>query len=271
MTNFCANCGSELNESQMCLCQTQPIEEVEKEIDSEVNYSQVTVESDKKSIEFEIDVEKIKNYLSRLFGCLVSGIKRPITTFEYLVKNQSFDLGIGLLVLSSLVTMAIVMILYRSIVGGVTATLFSDIFPYGIGMKLLFNVALYFNLLPTLLFTAFILIFQLLILKKANFKDIFTICGGSHLVIIMAQIASLVGLILPQLVLPIIFIGNIAGLILVYSGVKQRYGLSKDTAFWVITTSSLGSLLVYQYFASEIISEKFFNILYQLEYILNSW
>ena len=90
MTNFCANCGSELNESQMCLCQTQPIEEVEKEIDSEVNYSQVTVESDKKSIEFEIDVEKIKNYLSRLFGCLVSGIKRPITTFEYLVKNQSF-------------------------------------------------------------------------------------------------------------------------------------------------------------------------------------
>ena len=76
---------------------------------------------------------------------------------------------------------------------------------------------------------------------------------------------------LPQLVLPIIFIGNIAGLILVYSGVKQRYGLSKDTAFWVITTSSLGSLLVYQYFASEIISEKFFNILYQLEYILNSW
>ena len=36
MANFCANCGSELNESQMCLCQTQPIEEVEKEIDSEV-------------------------------------------------------------------------------------------------------------------------------------------------------------------------------------------------------------------------------------------
>ena len=87
MANFCANCGSKLNESQMCLCQTQPIEEVEKEIDSEVNYSQVTVESDKKSIEFEIDVEKIKNYLSRLFGCLVSGIKRPKRYFsEYAVS-----------------------------------------------------------------------------------------------------------------------------------------------------------------------------------------
>lgn len=271
MANFCTNCGSKLNENQMCLCQTQPIQEVEKEIHSEVNHSQVAVESDKQSIQVEIDVEKMKNYFSRLFGCLVSGIKRPITTFEYLVKNQSFDLGIGLLVLSSLVTMAVVTILYRSIVGGVTTTLFSDIFPYEIGMKLLFNVALYFNVLPTVLFTAFILIFQLLILKKANFKDIFTICGGSHLVIIMAQIASLVGLMFPQLVLPIIFIGNIAGLILVYSGMKQCYGLSKDTAFWIITTSSLGSVLVYLYFATGIISEKFSNIIYKLESILNYW
>ena len=59
MANFCTNCGSKLNENQMCLCQTQPIQEVEKEIHSEVNHSQVAVESDKQSIQVEIDVEKM--------------------------------------------------------------------------------------------------------------------------------------------------------------------------------------------------------------------
>lgn len=266
MVKFCTKCGKKLEENEVCSCQSQQTilgEDITKENkNSEINNNS--------SIPVEIDMEQIQNYFSRLFGCLISGIKKPMTTFDYLVKNQAYDLGIGLFVVSFFMTIIVAMIIARAVIGGVSLAVVSQIIPNTsqIGFEMLFKFALCSNALPMALFVFFMVIFQLVMVKKVNFKDILTICGGSHLVIIVAQILSLVGVIVPIVVFPIIIVGNCMGLLLAYSGIKQCCSLKQDKAFWLLTACTLSSILMYLYIAIEVGAEIVLNFIEYFEYFL---
>lgn len=239
MGKFCKYCGKSLEENEICSCQQETKQSQERPASI--------------SISVNIDTKKMKAYVIRLGDCLISGIKQPITTVENMIKNRSFDLALGLLGLSLIMTMILISILYSKLLNWADILMLENVLTIEYNFGFVLKLTLFINCLPMLIFSMFVLIVGLIKNKTINIKDIIIICGATHLIIIYTQIISLLGLFIKSLFIPILLAGNMMGLILAYIGMREVYQLNKDTSFWMTALCSLFSILTYLLIVNELL------------------
>lgn len=241
MSNFCTKCGERLNPQEQCMCEVNQTTFVGKGNMENNSIPEVSL---------NIDVEKIKSYFIELGRLLLAGIVNPISTQKYLISNPQISSCASILVVSFLSTFILFCLIIQSSITSMFSFVFSIVSSFGSSyfdnaFQLSLKAAFITNLVVWGICFIIMMIINILLTKKILLNTNLALLTSFQFPLIISQlIATLLIFTFPQLAVPIIVVGILMTIIIVYEGIKVVYHLNKDHSLLVCSGFYLGSFIL---------------------------
>ncbi len=223
MAKFCTECGKKLEEGKKCSCKTTVKKSEVKEV--------VVVRSNNEMLDKVVDILKF------IFI-------KPITVIKKYTKSVNFNLGMVLILLTSIILAGFVTInietLYANIYGGVSAFFRGDINEFEVFVYSLISGISYFALLSGISYIVLDKMFKI----QTNFKKITVFIGIISVIIALTLLTGIIGFALSEVIgFLVVYAGMLFYLVTFYHGLKSIETIGDDKCGFVFIVINVLQLL----------------------------
>lgn len=230
MPKFCAECGSSLEEGQVCACRQAASIQTGYAIPKE-GPSELVV------------------FFKGMFELFKSFVKKPTLITKMAAQKQDFKAGLFYLGIQSLITALFATLVIGRVTNAISGSLgilggflgggfygLYDVQYFGVFIKVFAYTAIQFFLISGLVFGVGKVVYK----TNGCFK---ALIGAMGVASIPASVMLLVGMILiwvlPSMVIYFIILAILSTLLLNFIAVRETLGASEDRSFWILIISNV--------------------------------